>query len=119
MIHRAIECDCASNRRESEESRATVKVRIPIHAHVAADDGDLDTFRLAVCAAADWVRCRDGPTGDRLVVTLAGFWASWARRDITAAKVEAIAKSLRPGGRSARPLRDYLAGADLTRIIHE
>lgn len=95
---------------------ATVKVRIPIHAHVAADDGDLDTFRFAVCAGADWVRCKDGPTSNRLVVALAGFWASWARRDITVAKIEAIAKSLRPGGRSARPLRDYLAGADLSDI---
>jgi UvrD-like helicase family protein len=83
---------------------------------VAADDGDLDTFRLAVCAAADWVRCKDGLTGGRLVAALAGFSASWSRRDITASKIDAIAKSLRPGGRSARPLRDYFASADLSDI---
>jgi hypothetical protein len=87
---------------------AHAKVRIPIHAHVAADDGDLDSFRLAVCAAADWVRCKDEQTSQRVAATLAGFWGHWARREVTAAKVDSIAQALRPGGRAARPLRDFL-----------
>lgn len=94
----------------------TAKIPIRVHAHVAVDDSDLDAFRIAVCAAADWVRSKDRPAGDRLAAALASFWAHWSRRDVTDTKVNAIAKSLRPGGRSARPLRDFLSTAEVGEI---
>lgn len=91
----------------------TARGRIPIHAHIAADDGALDAFRIAVCAAVDWVRSKDAPKLDRLAAALTGFCAHWSKRNVTAAKVEAISKTLRLGGRAGRPLRDFLSSAQV------
>jgi len=93
---------------ELREPDPTSKVPIPIHAHVESDEGALDAFRLAACAAADWVQ---NPTDDRrqvLAIALAVFVSQWSRRKLTDRGIKKIAKRLNPKCRAASPLRDYL-----------
>ncbi len=87
-------------------------VRIPIYARIETDEGALDAFRLAACAAADWVQARNDEQALRsLAISLAVFLGHWSRKDATEARIAKIMKRLRPGSRAASPLRDYLAGS--------
>ena len=86
----------------------TAAVPVPIHAHVETDEGNLDAFRLAACAAADWVVRRDDAALRTLAVSLAVFAAQWGRRRVNDDRVAAILKRLRPGSRSKSPLSPTL-----------
>lgn len=88
-------------------------VPLPVYAHIETDEGNLDAFRLAACAAADWVATREIPALRTLAVSLAVFCAHWSRSTATGERVEEIMKRLRPGARATSPLRDFLEKATL------
>jgi hypothetical protein len=85
-------------------------VPLPIHARVESNEGDLDAFRLAVCAASDWARHRTDENRQVLAIALAVFVTQWSRRKLTDERISTIAKRLGPGSNAASPLRDYLTG---------
>jgi len=89
----------------------TSKVPLPIYARVESNESALDAFRLAACAATDWVRDRTEGNKQVLAVALAVFVTQWSRRKLTDARISTIAKRLGADSRAASPLRDYLTGA--------
>jgi len=88
----------------------TSKVPLAIHARVESNESDLDAFRLAACAAADWVRDRTEANKQVLAVALAVFVTQWSRRKLTDGRIATIAKRLGADSSAASPLRDYLTG---------
>jgi hypothetical protein len=96
---------------ELRQPDPTAAVPVPIYAHIETDEGALDAFRLAACAAADWVATAEEGALRNLAISLAVFSAQWSRKSVNGARVAAIMKRLRPGARAKSPLRDYLEGA--------
>lgn len=109
----------AAARRLAAELRApdpSSKVPLPIHARVESDEGALDAFRLAACAAADWVRDRTDEKKHVLAVALSVFATEWSRRKPTDEQISMIARRLGAESRAASPLRDYLTGTPPHRL---
>jgi len=101
---------------ELREPDPTNKVPIPIYAHVEDDEASHDAFRLAACAAADWVLSRTEDRLRALAVALAVFLTTWSRRKLTSARIARIEKLLRPDSKAVSPLRDYLTSPRLARF---
>jgi DNA helicase-2/ATP-dependent DNA helicase PcrA len=98
----------AAELREPDPAKA---IPVPIYARIETDEGALDAFRLAACAAADLIAAPNDQSLRTLAISLAVFAANWSRSKVTEGKVQKIAKRLSPRSRAASPLRDYLIGA--------
>lgn len=96
---------------ELREPDSASKVPIPIHARVETDESALDAFRLAACAAVDWVHNRTDEARQVLAIALGVFVSVWSRRTLTEQTIEKLAKRLSGSSRAVSPLRDYLTGA--------
>lgn len=96
---------------ELREPDPASKVPLAVHARVETDEGALDAFRLAACAAADWVRDRSEANKQVLAVALALFSAQWSRKKLTTSRIAAIERRLGTESRAASSLRDYLTDA--------
>lgn len=86
---------------------------IPIYARVESDEGLSEAFRLAVCAAADYVTVRSDANRRALAISLGVFADEWSRRNLTPALVDKIEKRLGSRSRAASPLREFLRDADV------
>ncbi|MDA8097754.1 MAG: hypothetical protein U1D96_03375 [Eubacteriales bacterium] len=78
---------------------SSAALSVPIYAHIETDESDLDAFRLAACAAADWVATDSEEALRSLAISLAVFSAHWSRRSVSGARVEVITRMLQPGAR--------------------
>jgi superfamily I DNA/RNA helicase len=68
----------------------------------------MDTYRLVVCAAVDYV---DAPSADRrraLAASVAVFVSTWSRKKLTESLVRQIDGALASSSRKRSPLRDLL-----------
>jgi hypothetical protein len=96
----------ANLRNPGENSR----IQIPVYAKIELNEGSIDSFRLAVFAAADFIGNRTYENLMKISVALCAFRAEWSKSAMTTEKVEQLFKNLDPKSRAKNEIKNFLWG---------